>query len=212
MSWVKYMDYVTSQREAFSIQNPAKALWTSLQMLEFLFLPPLANSSEWCLERDKSRVLTLELQPWVWSVHVSIPQPARGDLIHTNHRGAARAPRCHSRKTAGWGLNKHQCTPDVWGGHLKKIRSRRKNIKKKKKIPFNAINISTKSKELAEFKLVLYESYSTSLTPSSFHVFWIKAPQRRCHSCVNFFFCMEGALFVELLYKMLLSKEYKHNN
>lgn len=37
--------------------------------------------------------------------------------------------------------------------------------KKKKKIPFNAINIYTKSKEVAEFKLVLYESYSISLTP-----------------------------------------------
>lgn len=213
MSWVKYMDYVTSQREAFSkIQNPAKALWTSLQMLEFLFLPPLANSSVWCLERDKSRVLTSGAAALGLECACQHSQPARGDLIHTNHRGAVRAPRCHSRKTAGWGLNKHQCTPDVWGGHLKKIRSRRKNIKKKKKIPFNAINISTKSKELAEFKLVLYESYSTSLTPSSFHVFWIKAPQRRCHSCVNFFFCMVRALFVELLYKMLLSKEYKHNN
>lgn len=84
--------------------------------------------------------------------------------------------------------------------------------KKKKKIPFNAINIYTKSKEVAEFKLVLYESYSISLTPSSFRVFWIKAPQRRCHSCVNFFFCMVRAVFVKLLYKMLLSKEYKHNN
>lgn len=142
----------------------------------------------------------------------ALPQLARGDLIHANHRVAARAPRCHSRKAAGWGLNKHQCTPDVWGGHLKKIRSTRKNIKKKKKIHFNAINIYTKSKEVAEFKLVLYESYSISLTPSSFHVFWIKAPQKRCHSCVNFFFCMVRAVFVKLLYKMLLSKEYKHNN
>lgn len=161
-------------------------------MLEFLFLTLLVNSLVWCLQQDKSKVfisLTVATSFRVFSrksVHVSIlPAGSMRFNLRRPQSDCDSSPRCHSMKTEGWGLNKQQCTPDVWGGHLKDQEHKEAYLKK---IPFNAINIYTKSKKLAEFKLVLYESHSTSLTPSSFNAFWIKPPQRRCHSYINFFF------------------------
>lgn len=166
-------------------------------MLEFLFLPPLVISSVWCLQQDKSRVFTSGSGVFSRkSVHVSIA-PAGPRRFHSHQPQSG----CESSEMP----QQENCRVGVKQAPLH-TRCLRRTSKKDlehqeeyfKKISFNAINIYTKSKELAGSRLVLCESSSTSLTLSSFHVFWIKAPQRRCHSCVNFFFSMVRVVFVEL--------------
>lgn len=132
-------------------------------------------------------------------MHISsLPAGSRRFHLQQPQSDCDSSPRCHSMRSEGWGLNKQQCTPDVLRRTSKRSRAQG-SILKKKKIPFNAININTKSKKLARFKLVLHESHSTSLTPSSFNVFCTKPPQRRYHSYVNFVFYMLRVLLVELL-------------